>query len=290
MGNEPIERLWQQWGDLLMCVACAAPLQRTWLGSSCGACGHPMPTRGSAIVQLADTEAVATLLDSADAQAMDQGYRTPSPWKSRIRKVITSEYFPGRAWREARASVLAAQRLLVIGSGTTQYPRAIHLDLDDYPGVDLVADAHRLPLITDGLDAVMAEVVLEHVARPDQVIAEVYRVLKPGGSCFFTVPFLFPYHGHPRDYRRWSPDGIRQDFDKFSSLSCGIHAGPCSAMVNLLTEQVYVMSGCRFPRGYTAIKGLATCVLFPLKFLDVLVTRFPEAHRMASTLYVHAVK
>ena len=61
-------------------------------------------------------------------------------------------------------------------------------------------------------------------------------------------------------------------------------------MVNLLTEWIYIISGLAFPKGYVAIKGLATAVLFPLKFADVLINRFPEAHRLASTLYITGFK
>ena len=85
---------------------------------------------------------------------------------------------------------------------------------------------------------------------------------------------------------RRRPQGLQTEFAAFEDVCCGIHAGPCSAMVNLLSEWVYVASGCRYPRGYVVIKGLATTLLFPLKFADLLVQHFPEAHRLASTLFV----
>jgi 2-polyprenyl-6-hydroxyphenyl methylase/3-demethylubiquinone-9 3-methyltransferase len=49
-------------------------------------------------------------------------------------------------------------------------------------GVDVVrGDVTRLPLHDGAADVVVAGEVLEHVARPDVVIAECARVLRPGG-------------------------------------------------------------------------------------------------------------
>jgi len=179
---------------------------------------------------------------------------------------------------------------LVVGSGVTRYPDATHLDLDAFPGVDIIADATRIPFKEATFDAVLCEVVLEHVHQPQEVIAEALRVLKPGGSCFFIAPFLFPFHGHPSDYRRWSVEGLKVEFSAFDKIETGIHGGPSSGLVNLLSEWIYILTGFKYPKGYTLFKGGATALLFPLKFMDIILNRFPEAHRMASTLYLYAEK
>jgi len=271
------------WRAALACPRTKQPLTREG-DRYLSADGRAYPVRGDAIRFLEDGD--REWLDTPDGAAMDRGYRAPSAAQTALRRIVTSEYHPGKAWREAKARTLAAGRTLIIGSGASRYDNAVHLDLDDFPGVDVVADAHALPFRDESFDGVLCEVVLEHVAEPDQVVAEAFRALRPGGRVFFIVPFLFPYHGHPHDYRRWSREGLRQTFRRFDELEVGIHAGPCSAMVNLLTEWLYALSGLRFPKGYRLIKGGATALLFPLKFLDRFVNRFPEAHRMAATLYV----
>ncbi|MFC0673884.1 class I SAM-dependent methyltransferase [Brachybacterium hainanense] len=45
----------------------------------------------------------------------------------------------------------------------------------------LVADAHRLPLPDDSIDVAHAHQVLQHVADPVGVLAELRRVVRPGG-------------------------------------------------------------------------------------------------------------
>jgi SAM-dependent methyltransferase len=45
-----------------------------------------------------------------------------------------------------------------------------------------------LPLAAGQFDLVLALWVLEHVARPDQLLAEVHRALRPGGRFLFLTP------------------------------------------------------------------------------------------------------
>ena len=52
----------------------------------------------------------------------------------------------------------------------------------------LAGDAHRLPFADEVFDAVILSEVLEHLDRPEVVMAEAARVLKPGGSLLVTGP------------------------------------------------------------------------------------------------------
>jgi len=49
------------------------------------------------------------------------------------------------------------------------------------------ADAEDLPFAADYFDAVIANYVVHHLARPERVFSEVYRVLKPSGHFAFAV-------------------------------------------------------------------------------------------------------
>ena len=77
-------------------------------------------------------------------------------------------------------------------------------------------DARRLPFADSSFDRVIAAEVLEHIADDRRAMAELARVLKPGGTMAVTVPRFGPeavnwalsdaYHhvpgGHVRIYRR----------------------------------------------------------------------------------------
>jgi SAM-dependent methyltransferase len=78
------------------------------------------------------------------------------------------------------------------------------------------ADARRLPFGDAAFDVVIAAEVLEHIDEDSMAIAELHRVLRPGGLIAVTVPRWWPeqvcwalsreYHeipgGHVRIYRR----------------------------------------------------------------------------------------
>lgn len=88
----------------------------------------------------------------------------------------------------------------------------------DYPGTaatmyatkpDVFADGARLPFSEQSMDTVLLLEVLEHVQRPMEVLAEISRVLRPGGLLLLTMPFLYPLHDAPHDYQRLTEPGLR---------------------------------------------------------------------------------
>jgi SAM-dependent methyltransferase len=84
------------------------------------------------------------------------------------------------------------------------------------PGGSVNGDALGLPFPDASFDAVVASEVLEHIWADERAIAELARVLRPGGRMAVTVPTRFPervcwaldrhYHdipgGHIRIYRQ----------------------------------------------------------------------------------------
>ena len=69
---------------------------------------------------------------------------------------------------------------------------------------DVQADAAYLPFRDDSFDVVICAELLEHVYQPKDVLAEAFRVLKPGGRLLLTVPFMIQIHGDPYDFGRYT--------------------------------------------------------------------------------------
>ena len=73
---------------------------------------------------------------------------------------------------------------LDIASGMVEYARARDGESDECAW--LVGDAEALPLAADSVDLVFSSLAVQWCYRPQLLFAELYRVLRPGGSCHFS--------------------------------------------------------------------------------------------------------
>ena len=59
--------------------------------------------------------------------------------------------------------------------------------------VALVGNLEHLPLESESTDVVISRSVFEHLERPERVLAEIQRVLRPNGRLVFTTPNKYYY-------------------------------------------------------------------------------------------------
>jgi SAM-dependent methyltransferase len=110
--------------------------------------------------------------------------------------------------------------VLDVGCGNKPYcarvpaGRYIGLDIDNaftrkVGAADVFYDGGAFPLPDASFDAVLCSQVLEHVFRPEDFLAEIRRVLRPGGRLLLAVPFMWDEHEQPQDFGRYSSFGLR---------------------------------------------------------------------------------
>ncbi|MBY0450998.1 MAG: class I SAM-dependent methyltransferase [Cyanobacteria bacterium] len=182
--------------------------------------------------------------------------------------------------------------ILSVGAGVLrrQHPGLIHLDYTPYSHLEIVGDAQQLPFVDNSLDAIVCESMLEHVANPTQVIAEMQRVLKPGGKIYVLMPFMFQFHAAPHDYTRFTHMGLLHQFKGFDTESLTVLAGPASALTAVLVEFLSIICSLGSIALYRLFTMVWMVLLSPLKFLDYVLRHHPEACRSACVFLYIGVK
>ncbi len=211
-------------------------------------------------------------------------------------------YVPSLTW-QARPQIprlLAEQpansRGLDLGAGgRTLDRRLICLDFVPFANTDVLADVHALPFLDGSIDFVLGTGLLEHVTDDRLVLAEIARVLKPGGVAHLEVPFLQQYHDDPIDCRRFTVSGLERELSRvgLGTYRSGVHIGPTVCLITLFTYWISLwFEGPSLPAKLIS-NGLffgASILLWPAKFLDRFLVSRKSAHRLAFGVYCTARK
>ena len=172
--------------------------------------------------------------------------------------------------REFSQSLKPNARVLDAGAGEGQYKRyfkshrytgfdlAVGDQTWDYTGLDARGDLEALPFPDGTFDAVVSVVTLEHVRHPQKVVAEMGRVLGPGGQLLLIVPHQWEEHQQPHDYFRYTRYGVR-----YLAEQAGLRVArlePVGGIFRLLSRRLF---------------GATSVLPFPLDAVYLLLVLFP---------------
>lgn len=177
---------------------------------------------------------------------------------------------------------------MYIGGANRSVPGYVNLDLYAVPGVDVLADAHQLPFADNTFTRVECDAVLEHVVDPERVMREIERVLAPGGHAHVVAPFCHPFHEYPRDYRRFTIDGLLLMRGGLTPVASGWRTGPAATWLIVTLEFIKLWIDTRWWRKSTHF--VFGWLLFPIRYVDRWLLRVGKARRIGNHAYVWFTK
>jgi SAM-dependent methyltransferase len=80
--------------------------------------------------------------------------------------------------------------------------------------IDVFYDGNSLPFSDNFFDCAICTETLEHVPDIDLSLSLLNRVLSKGAPLIVTVPFIWPEHEMPFDFRRFTLGGLIQKLEK----------------------------------------------------------------------------
>ncbi len=118
------------------------------------------------------------------------------------------------------SSHIKGGKLLDVGCGSAPYKNIF--DVEEYIGIDIKTSGHdhktsrvdkfydgkEIPFSDNFFDHIFSSEVLEHVFNIDELLDEINRVLKDGGTFCFSCPFVWDEHEQPYDFARYTSFAI----------------------------------------------------------------------------------
>ena len=125
-----------------------------------------------------------------------------------------------------------------------QIRRYLAVDLRPTPLVNIVARGEQIPLASAQFDLVICTQMIEYTSEPRAVIAEIYRVLKPGGRLLLSVPAVSPRDSE-QDHWRFLPAAIRHLLAGFSHAEIVPEGGSVVGFFRTINACINIFS--RYP-------------------------------------------
>jgi SAM-dependent methyltransferase len=202
-----------------------------------------------------------------------------------MRRSVLHRWYVSKIWARHNTSPAIQQALhkalqeldaspapgLNAGCGATDlHPRMLRVDLDPLALPDYLSSPDKLPFAGNTFSIAVSQEVLEHLREPQLALAELARVVRPGGLLYLQTPFIIGYHAAPADYWRFTNEGLAAMLQRAGLVVETLEpaVGPGTGLYRIIVEFVAVSAARLYAPAYLPAKGVAAALLTPLRWFD----------------------
>lgn len=220
------------------------------------------------------------------------GSSRPSRLAFRLRCLVDLQL--GTIWTFLRPQLPNLRgSLLDVGCGEMPYRSFLPPELT-YVGIDVPQagafqmrgheevisfDGRSIPFPDATFDTVLCTEVMEHSPEPSALIAEIKRVLKPGGRLIATVPFSARVHYAPYDFYRFSRYALQGMFKTFDQVDIDERGNDIAVIANKL---IVVALRLTQPSTFRLVSCICLLPLLPLALTFLLLAHLTMALGLGS--------
>ncbi len=118
------------------------------------------------------------------------------------------------------------------------WPNSPHGDIH----IDLSCDLSQpLPFSAQSFDTIILSDVLEHIAAPQVLWAEMARILRPDGVIIMNTPFFYWLHEEPFDFYRYTSHALKRfaTDNELEVVSLEAIGGSVEIFIDFLSKHLY---------------------------------------------------
>lgn len=209
---------------------------------------------------------------SLKTKILEEHFFRPRWYSVFINPYFINRYRLYRAVERFAAQTPANAHILDVGCGIKPY-RSL-FQSQHYTGIDIAGGGHHdeaktadalydgltIPYPDHSFDTLLCTQVLEHAHDPEQLVTECARVLRPGSRAFFSMPFTYPEHEVPYDFRRFTRFEHERLFKKngFTKVVIAQTTGFAGTFAQLLVIWLFES----IPFRSTLLKSVLTVFIF----------------------------
>lgn len=192
-------------------------------------------------------------------------------------------------------------RILDFGCGSKPYQQFFE-QCEEYIGCDLEASGHShasetidvyydgksLPFDDGQFDGIFSSEVFEHIFNLEEIIRELHRCLREGGTMLVSVPFVWNEHETPYDFGRYTSFGLRHLLERNGFVVLEIRKA--TSWIETVFQMVMEYLRFQFSQRVQNIRALLLLqiiFIFPVALLGVVCNSvFPDNDSFYSNLIV----